>query len=98
MLRSPWRIETCSRHLMPIEWLAERGGRPMADLAPIKARQQQMWSTGDYLLASVDLVLVSELLCEALGLRAGQQVLDVATGTGNTALAAARRRCDVIGV
>jgi ubiquinone/menaquinone biosynthesis C-methylase UbiE len=57
-----------------------------------------MWSTGDYLMASADIVLVSELLCEVIDLRAGQQVLDVATGTGNTALAAARRRCDVIGV
>ena len=39
-----------------------------------------------------------ELLCEAIDLRPGQQVLDVATGTGNTALAAARRGCDVIGL
>jgi ubiquinone/menaquinone biosynthesis C-methylase UbiE len=70
----------------------------MADLATIKARQQQTWTQGDYLLMSADLVLVSELLCETVDLRAGQTVLDVATGTGNTALAAARRRCDVIGI
>jgi ubiquinone/menaquinone biosynthesis C-methylase UbiE len=70
----------------------------MGELATIKARQQQMWSTGDYMLVSADLVLVSELLCEALDVRAGQRVLDVAPGTGNTALAAARRRCDVVGV
>jgi ubiquinone/menaquinone biosynthesis C-methylase UbiE len=70
----------------------------MPDLATIKARQQQTWAQGDYLLISADLVLVSELLCETVDLRAGQKVLDVATGSGNTALAAARRRCDVIGI
>jgi SAM-dependent methyltransferase len=41
---------------------------------------------------------VSETLCEVMDLRAGQKVLDVATGSGNTALAAARRWCDVTGV
>ena len=70
----------------------------MPDFAAIKARQQQTWVQGDYMLVSADLVLVSELLCETADLRAGQKVLDVATGSGNTALAAARRRCDVIGV
>ena len=70
----------------------------MPDLAAIKARQQQTWAQGDYLLISADIVLVSELLCETVDLRAGQKVLDVATGSGNTALAAARRRCDVIGI
>ena len=70
----------------------------MPDFATIKARQQQTWAQGDYMLMSADLVLVSELLCEAVALRAGQTVLDVATGSGNTALAAARRRCDVIGM
>ena len=39
----------------------------------------------------------SELLCEAAGIRAGLRVLDVATGTGNAALAAARRGCDASG-
>jgi hypothetical protein len=67
----------------------------MADLTTINARQQQTWTQGNYLLMSADLVLVSELLCETVDPRAGQTVLDVATGTGNTALAAARRRCDV---
>ncbi len=41
---------------------------------------------------------MAELLCEAADLRSGQQVLDVATGNGNAALAAARRFCDVIGI
>lgn len=43
-------------------------------------------------------VMVGELLCEAIPLRAGQLVLDVATGSGNTAMSAARRATQVIGV
>ncbi len=42
--------------------------------------------------------LVSELLCEAADLRATDRVFDVAAGSGNTALAAARRGCDVVAV
>jgi ubiquinone/menaquinone biosynthesis C-methylase UbiE len=69
----------------------------MADLTAIKGRQQQAWALGDYAMVGGRILLVSELLCEAVDLRAGQQVLDVATGHGNTALAAARRGCEVIG-
>jgi SAM-dependent methyltransferase len=43
-------------------------------------------------------LLVAELLCDAALIRAGETVLDVATGTGNTALAASRRRAKVTGV
>jgi ubiquinone/menaquinone biosynthesis C-methylase UbiE len=46
----------------------------------------------------VAFVPVSEQLCETVELHAGQKVLDVATGTGNTALAASRRYCDVTGI
>jgi ubiquinone/menaquinone biosynthesis C-methylase UbiE len=70
----------------------------MQELAAIKSRQQQAWATGDYTVLGVSTVIVSELLCEAVDLRAGQKVLDVATGSGNTALAAARRGGDVTGV
>jgi ubiquinone/menaquinone biosynthesis C-methylase UbiE len=42
--------------------------------------------------------IVGVLVCESVGLRSGDKVLDVATGSGNTALAAARRFCDVVGV
>jgi ubiquinone/menaquinone biosynthesis C-methylase UbiE len=42
------------------------------------------------------LQIVGEQLCEALDLRAGQKVLDVAAGNGNAALAAARRGCEVL--
>jgi ubiquinone/menaquinone biosynthesis C-methylase UbiE len=41
---------------------------------------------------------VGESLCEAADLRSGQQVLDVATGSGNAAISAARRFCEVRGM
>ena len=68
------------------------------DLAAIKQRQQQTWATGDYAVVGSTLVVMGELLCEAVDLRAGQRVLDVATGNGNAALSAARRFCEVTGV
>jgi len=66
------------------------------DLAAIKARQQGAWSSGDYAVVGTTLQIVGEELCEALDLRAGQSVLDVAAGNGNASLAAARRWCDVV--
>jgi SAM-dependent methyltransferase len=69
-------------------------GQP--DLAAIKTRQQGAWSSGDYAVVGTTLQIVGEQLCEALDIRAGQRVLDVAAGNGNASLAAARRGCDVI--
>ena len=66
------------------------------DLTAIKARQQQTWSSGDYAVIGTTLQLVGESLCEALDLRPGSAVLDVAAGNGNATLAAARRACDVV--
>jgi ubiquinone/menaquinone biosynthesis C-methylase UbiE len=63
--------------------------------AAIKAKQQAAWSSGDYSVVGVTLQIVGESLCEAMDLRAGQSVLDVAAGNGNCSLAAARRFCEV---
>jgi ubiquinone/menaquinone biosynthesis C-methylase UbiE len=65
------------------------------DLTALKAKQQVAWSSGNYGLIGMTLNLVGETLCEALDLRSGQSVLDVAAGNGNMSLAAARRWCDV---
>jgi len=65
------------------------------DLAAVKQRQQGAWSSGDYAIVGTTLQIVGEQLCEALDLRAGSRVLDVAAGNGNATLAAARRWCDV---
>jgi ubiquinone/menaquinone biosynthesis C-methylase UbiE len=69
--------------------------RPAPDFAAIKAKQQSAWSSGDYSVVGVTLQIVGEELCEALDVRAGQRLLDVAAGNGNCSLAAARRFCEV---
>jgi len=68
---------------------------PAIDLAAIKVRQQAAWSTGNYAVVGTTLQIVGESLCEALDVRAGSRVLDVAAGNGNATLAAARHWCDV---
>jgi ubiquinone/menaquinone biosynthesis C-methylase UbiE len=68
---------------------------PAIDLAAVKTRQQAAWSTGNYAVVGTTLQIVGENLCEALDLRSGARVLDVAAGNGNATLAAARRWCDV---
>ena len=62
----------------------------------MKNKQQVAWSAGDYAVVGTTLQIVGESLCEALDLRAGERVLDVAAGNGNATLAAARRWCDVV--
>ena len=69
---------------------------PQPDVAAIKNRQHGAWSSGDYAVVGTTLQIVGETLCEALDVRAGWRVLDVAAGNGNVSLAAARRWCDVV--
>jgi SAM-dependent methyltransferase len=66
------------------------------DYAAIKQRQQATWASGDYAVIGTTLQIVGERLCEAIDLRAGEFVLDVAAGNGNATLAAARRFATVI--
>jgi SAM-dependent methyltransferase len=66
------------------------------DFDTIKTRQQATWSAGDYAVIGTSLQMVGEQLCEAVDIVAGEQVLDVAAGNGNAALAAARRGGRVI--
>jgi SAM-dependent methyltransferase len=70
----------------------------MTTLIDIKERQRRTWASADYGAVAARIVPMAEHLVERAGLRPGEQVLDVATGTGNAALAAARADCDVIGV
>lgn len=65
------------------------------ELQAVTARQQGMWATGDFHRIGVAQVVVGERLVIRLDVHAGETVLDVAGGAGNTALAAARRLADV---
>lgn len=64
---------------------------PAVDYSLIKQRQQTTWASGDFAIIGTTLQLVGELLAEAVDVRAGEAVLDVAAGNGNATLAAARR-------
>lgn len=57
-----------------------------------------VWNKGDYQKIAFENVIVGERLCDALAIPAGARVLDVGCGTGNTAIAAARRRAQVTGL
>jgi len=66
------------------------------DLGALKTRQRAAWSSGNYAIVGSTLQIVGEQLCEALDLKSGSKVLDVAAGNGMASLAAARRWCEVI--
>jgi ubiquinone/menaquinone biosynthesis C-methylase UbiE len=67
-------------------------------LDAIKARQQATWASGDYSAVAALIVPVAERLVDFADLLAGSDVLDVATGSGNAALAAARLQSRVVGI
>lgn len=80
-------------HAVPVA-----NSQPGIDYAAVKQRQQATWASGDFSLVAARILYQAEQLCETAELQAGWRVLDVATGSGNAALAAARRGCDVVGV
>ncbi|MGE5282879.1 MAG: class I SAM-dependent methyltransferase [Chloroflexota bacterium] len=61
------------------------------DIGTVKQMQQKTWSEGDFGMVAGQIQMVAEELAEALGIVADERVLDVACGSGNGALAAARR-------
>src|SRR3954471_22456803 len=64
----------------------------------IKQRQQATWASGDFSVVASRIVFQAEQLCETADIQAGWRVLDVATGSGNAAIAAARRGCEAVGI
>jgi ubiquinone/menaquinone biosynthesis C-methylase UbiE len=73
----------------------QHAAAPAASFEEVKGRQRATWASGDFGIIGTTLQIVGESLCEAIDLRAGSTVLDVAGGNGNCSLAAARRWCDV---
>jgi cyclopropane fatty-acyl-phospholipid synthase-like methyltransferase len=56
------------------------------------------WGDGDYARTARTLVPAAEAVLDALGVGAGDRLLDVACGTGNVLVAAAARGAAVVGV
>ena len=68
------------------------------DFGAIKERQQQTWASGDFHVVAARITITAEQLVDTADLHAGWRVLDVATGSGNAAIAAARLGCEAVGV
>jgi SAM-dependent methyltransferase len=68
---------------------------PAVDFDGIKQKQQATWASGDYAVIGATLQIVGESLAEAVDIRGGERVLDIAAGNGNATLAAARRHAQV---
>jgi SAM-dependent methyltransferase len=79
---------------------APRGRAPDADLAPdpLTERVRVTWTAGDFGRIAKTYERGAAEFIARLGLRPGEQVLDVACGTGNLALPAARAGALVTGI
>lgn len=64
---------------------------PAPDDTELKTRHRTMWASGDYpRMVETFLLPLGPRLVDACGITAGDRVLDVASGTGNAAVPAAR--------
>jgi ubiquinone/menaquinone biosynthesis C-methylase UbiE len=68
------------------------------DVEGIKQGQRAMWSSGDYPDIAQHIESAAERLVSLADVEAGQEVLDVATGSGNVALLCAQRGANVTGL
>ena len=66
------------------------------DLAQLKQQARAGWGMGDYSWLSEQLRPAAEALADACAVSAGQEVLDVAAGDGNFAIACAREGASVV--
>jgi SAM-dependent methyltransferase len=63
----------------------------------LKAKHRAMWALGDYPALAADIISgLGPILVQACGVRAGDRVLDVAAGSGNAAIPAARTGASVV--
>jgi len=63
----------------------------------LKTRHRAMWALGDYPAVATDVIApLGDVLVEACGIEAGQRVVDIAAGSGNASIPAARRGADVV--
>jgi SAM-dependent methyltransferase len=71
---------------------------PAANRDKINRMATNPWHAGDFSRIAPSAMIVGELLCDEIPVYANQRVLDIGCGTGNTAMAAARRRAEVTAV
>jgi ubiquinone/menaquinone biosynthesis C-methylase UbiE len=71
---------------------------PAPDFETVTQVQQRIWSRGDFAKIGNAAQIVAEELCEAMDVLPGRRLLDVACGSGNGAIAAARRHVDAVGL
>lgn len=63
----------------------------------LKARHRAMWAMGDYDAVATQVIpALGPVLVDAMGIRPGERVLDVAAGSGNASLPAARAGAQVV--
>jgi SAM-dependent methyltransferase len=63
----------------------------------LKARHRAMWAMGDYDAVATQVIpALGPVLVDAIGIRPGERVLDVAAGSGNASLPAARAGANVV--
>jgi SAM-dependent methyltransferase len=67
-------------------------------LEPLKERMRATWMAGDFGKIAEHTVIDAERFVDDLGITPAMQVLDVACGTGNLAIPAARKGAQVTGV
>jgi cyclopropane fatty-acyl-phospholipid synthase-like methyltransferase len=65
-------------------------GHAQVDFGAVTQLQQQVWSKGDFAHVAPVVQFVAEQLVDTVDVLPDERVLDVACGSGNTALAAAR--------
>jgi SAM-dependent methyltransferase len=69
----------------------------IVDAQAVATKHRAMWASGDYAKLAAELVApLGPVLVEAAGIRAGDRVLDVASGTGNAAIPAAQTGASVV--
>lgn len=76
---------------MQTQHLEKRPSLPPEQRRELTERARSIWSSGDFARIGARTVLAGELLCRSLEVHAGERVLDVAAGSGSTAIASARR-------
>src|SRR5262249_34593664 len=72
--------------------------QPATDMDALKSRLKATWMAGDFGLIANSYEAGAAELVRRLGFAPGTKVLDVACGTGNLTLPAARTGADVTGV